>query len=111
MAKGWTYTNAMLALVKRGEETTELSNKGVFINLFPQQPKCAQMRTPDSGKVEEYGHIKINPKQKLQIDEKFKFDLGFLKEAAAGKDGWEYYTVTDWDKFADALGLAWVDSQ
>jgi hypothetical protein len=101
MLINWQHEKVINALIIRGEVADNN-----FVTLFnPQSPACAKIRKVGDKKILEFGHIKLNPKQKLQYETKLKVDSSFLQRTKDGEDGWEYYTVTDWNMFASALNL------
>lgn len=100
----------ILALVKRGEETASLKNVDIWVKLYPQKYKCATIFTKSSPFSEGKGwQVYIKPESKSFDGSKIKLNDKCLKKYADTSKGWVKYTVTDWDKFADMLGLSFGD--
>lgn len=104
MAK-WDQEKIMFALVQRGEKLSNLEIADVYVQLYNQKPNVATLFTHSSPFTK-------NGEWHIQLREGHKnFDASiisgketFLKAAGTNRD-FNKYTVTDWDAFANKLGL------
>ena len=106
MPAGWDHDKVILALVKRGEENASLKNVNIWVKLYPQQHKSALIYTKSSPFIEgREWEVYVKPDSNSFDVSKIKLNDQCLKKHADTSKGWSKYTVTDWDGFANMLGL------
>lgn len=112
LGPAWNHEKVFLALVARGERHKDLWKKDIYVELYPQRPACAVLYEP---RVQVYspGPVHLNPRQltswRPNVFERMRRALAYVRTDNKGpgkeRNNFDWYRVTDWDAFAEALGL------
>jgi hypothetical protein len=108
----WSHEKVFLALVERGEKYKDPWKKNICVHLYTRRPGCAVLYGPKVGSVKR-GPLHLNPRRVTSWDEGvFQQIKPFIKYAQTDNKGpgrersnFDWYTIKDWDGFANALGL------
>lgn len=107
MPSGWDHGKIIIALVKRKEKCSSLQNVDVWVQLYPQNTKSALIYTQSSPYIAGQGwEVAVNTDKEsfdasvININHSCLMHIG-----TTTSKGWNHYKVTDWNDFADMLGL------
>lgn len=103
MAK-WDHDKVILALAQRGAKISNLENVDIYLHLYPQKPNVALIFTSSSPQLKGKWQVQLRETHKNFDNSKISGKDKFLQLASTTKD-WNNYHVTDWDAFANKLGL------
>lgn len=102
----WNHEKFFYALVERGMHSKDLWKKNPYVCLYPQKPLCAILySSKSSNNVLQSGPLHLNENKSSWRPDVFERLASFIDRRFTDTKGFVWCHVTDWDAFADALGL------